>query len=36
MVGEQSGQEALRLIVGLLLLILLSGIWAFLWVPPLG
>jgi hypothetical protein len=34
--GEGGGQEALGLVWGLVLLILVTGIWACLWVPPLG
>jgi hypothetical protein len=32
---EESRQEALRLIAGLVLLSLLIGIWTCLWVPQL-
>jgi hypothetical protein len=34
--GEGDGQEALRLVLGLVLLILVTGIWACLWVPLPG
>ncbi|MFO7740974.1 MAG: hypothetical protein R6X31_01550 [Anaerolineae bacterium] len=33
---EESGQEDLRVIMGLVLLMFVTGIWACLWVPPLG
>jgi hypothetical protein len=32
--GEESKQEALRVVVGLVLLALVTGIWACIWVPP--
>jgi hypothetical protein len=34
--GLVNGSELVRMFIGLLLLILVSGIWACLWVPPLG
>ncbi|MGD9028963.1 MAG: hypothetical protein PVG25_04055 [Anaerolineae bacterium] len=34
--GLVNGSELVQTVVGLLLLILVSGIWACLWVPPLG
>jgi hypothetical protein len=36
MLGVESKQEVLRVVVGLAVLILVTGIWACLWVPPLG
>jgi hypothetical protein len=32
----ESRQEILRRVVALVLLILVTGLWACLWVPPLG
>jgi hypothetical protein len=33
-IGGEMIREALRVLVGIALLILLVGIWACLWVPP--
>jgi hypothetical protein len=32
--GSESGHEAVRVVVGIALLMLVSGIWVCLWVPP--
>jgi hypothetical protein len=34
--GEGGRQEALQLVLGLVLLMLVTGIWACLWVPLQG
>jgi hypothetical protein len=34
--GEESWRKALRVVAELLLFVLVTGLWARLWVPPLG
>jgi len=34
--GREYANEVVRILFGVMLFILVIGIWAYLWVPPLG